>query len=96
MAEPERRLPPRRRYTLPRRWIEAVRADTPPVLGGTPAPLPGYLCETCLDAPAIAVVPAPWGGRDGRVAGVSAAPGSSQGRAGLSRPCLRRARKDIV
>ncbi len=25
-------------------------------------PLPGHLCEQCLDAPAVAVVPAPWGG----------------------------------
>jgi len=24
--------------------------------------LPGYLCEQCLDAPAVAFVPAPWGG----------------------------------
>ena len=61
MAEQERRLPPRRRYTLPRRWIEALRADTPSVSRGTPAPLPGSLCESCLDAPASALVPAPWG-----------------------------------
>jgi hypothetical protein len=27
--------------------------------------LPGYLCEQCLDAPAVAVVPAPWGGEMG-------------------------------
>ena len=25
----------------------------------------GYLCEQCLDAPAVAVVPAPWGGEMG-------------------------------
>jgi len=65
MAEQEQRLPPRRRYTLPRRWIEALRVDTPSVSRGTPAPLPGYLCESCLDAPAIALVPAPWGGEMG-------------------------------
>jgi hypothetical protein len=28
-------------------------------------PLPGHLCEQCLDAPAVAVVPAPWGGEMG-------------------------------
>ena len=61
MAEQEQRLPPRRRYTLPLRWIESVRV----VREDTPTPLPGYLCETCLDAPAIAVVPAPWGGEMG-------------------------------
>jgi hypothetical protein len=30
-----------------------------------PAPLTGYLCEQCLDAPAVAFVPAPWGGEMG-------------------------------
>ena len=34
--------------------------------GGTsPAPLPGYLCEVCLDAPAAQLQPAPWGGTMG-------------------------------
>ena len=27
--------------------------------------LTGYLCEICLDAPAVAFVPAPWGGEMG-------------------------------
>jgi hypothetical protein len=27
--------------------------------------LAGYLCEQCLDAPAVTVVPAPWGGEMG-------------------------------
>jgi hypothetical protein len=31
----------------------------------TTSPLPGYLCEACLEAPAIALVPAPWGGEMG-------------------------------
>ncbi len=26
---------------------------------------PGFLCEQCLDAPAVAFVPAPWGGEMG-------------------------------
>src|SRR6266567_4471983 len=30
-----------------------------------PSDLTGYLCEQCLDAPAVAVVPAPWGGEMG-------------------------------
>jgi|SRR5919108_3490158 hypothetical protein len=29
------------------------------------AELPGYLCEQCLDAPAVAFVAAPWGGEMG-------------------------------
>src|SRR5215831_3197382 len=42
--------------------IAAVReVKTPPV----PQPLPGHLCEQCLDAPAVMVVPAPWGGEMG-------------------------------
>ena len=30
-----------------------------------PADLAGYLCEQCLDAPAVAFVAAPWGGEMG-------------------------------
>lgn len=30
-----------------------------------PADLTGYLCEQCLEAPAVAFVPAPWGGEMG-------------------------------
>jgi hypothetical protein len=30
-----------------------------------PQPLPGHLCEQCLDAPAVVVVPAPEGGEMG-------------------------------
>jgi hypothetical protein len=32
---------------------------------GLPPCPPGYLCEVCLDAPAVAFVPAPWGGEMG-------------------------------
>jgi hypothetical protein len=28
-------------------------------------PLPGHLCEVCLDAPAVHLPPAPWGGEMG-------------------------------
>jgi len=30
-----------------------------------PPPMPGYLCEGCLDAPAVQCQPAPWGGTMG-------------------------------
>ena len=40
---------------------EVREVKTPPV----PQPLPGHLCEQCLDAPAVMVVPAPWGGEMG-------------------------------
>jgi hypothetical protein len=32
---------------------------------GAHPPLVGYLCERCLDAPALVVQPAPWGGEMG-------------------------------
>ena len=32
---------------------------------GAPPPLPGFLCERCLDAPAVLVQPAPGGGEMG-------------------------------
>jgi hypothetical protein len=28
-------------------------------------PIPGHLCEVCLDAPAVHLRPAPWGGEMG-------------------------------
>lgn len=30
-----------------------------------PTPSPGFLCEACLDAPAVTTAPAPWGGEMG-------------------------------
>jgi hypothetical protein len=40
------------------------------LLPGAPSPsketpLPGHLCEVCLDTPAVALQPAPWGGEMG-------------------------------
>ena len=58
MAEPE---PIRRQGlggSIRRRWHQLESDDSA-------APLPGYLCEACLDAPAIALVPAPGGGEMG-------------------------------
>jgi hypothetical protein len=43
---------------------------TPALLPAAPqasytTPLPGHLCEQCLDAPAVTVMAAPWGGEMG-------------------------------
>ena len=48
---------------VPRRLVAL-----PAPAGGTASgasPLPGFVCETCFDAPAVALVPAPWGGEMG-------------------------------
>jgi len=42
--------------------IAEVRASTAPPVA---QPIPGHLCEECLDAPAVALVSAPWGGQMG-------------------------------
>jgi hypothetical protein len=36
--------------------------------------MPGHLCEGCLDAPAVAVAPAPWGGEMGVCAACAGGP----------------------
>jgi len=46
---------------IPLRIAEVREVKAPPV----PQPLPGHLCEQCLDASAVVVVPAPWGGEMG-------------------------------
>jgi hypothetical protein len=48
----------RTRRRLPLRIVEVQEVQVSPV----PTPLPGHLCEQCLDAPAVLVVPAPGGG----------------------------------
>src|SRR5215470_9961029 len=55
--EPGARTPQTRRR-LPLRIAEVQEVPAPPA----PPPLPGHLCEQCLDAPAVLVVPAPEGG----------------------------------
>ena len=55
--EPGARTPQTRRR-LPLRMAEVREGQAPPA----PTPLPGHLCEQCLDAPAVLVVPAPGGG----------------------------------
>ena len=49
---------PRTRRRLPLRIAEVREVQVSPA----PTPLPGHLCEQCLDAPAVLVVPAPEGG----------------------------------
>src|SRR2546422_6579672 len=50
--------PPRTRRRPPLRIAEVQDGQAPPA----PPPLPGHLCEQCLDAPAVLVVPTPGGG----------------------------------
>src|SRR4029453_12078476 len=49
---------PQTRRRLPLRIAEVREVQASPA----PTPLPGHLCEQCLDAPAVLVVPAPGGG----------------------------------
>jgi hypothetical protein len=44
---------------VPRRRLE-LPAPAGKMTPGT-SPLPGFVCEACFDAPAVALVPAPWG-----------------------------------
>ena len=46
----------------PRRAMPTLRAAR---AHGARPPLMGYLCERCLDAPALGGQPAPWGGEMG-------------------------------
>ena len=48
--------------TLPAR-LSLVWIDIP--IDAERDPLPGHLCEQCLDAPAVHLQPAPWGGERG-------------------------------
>jgi hypothetical protein len=48
---------PQTRRRLPLRIAEVREGQASPA----PPPLPGHLCEQCLDAPAVLVVPAPEG-----------------------------------
>jgi hypothetical protein len=53
-----------------RRQLTSGRIPTAALLPGAQrpreeTPLPGHLCEVCLDAPAVTLVPAPWGNEMG-------------------------------
>jgi hypothetical protein len=67
----------RRTWAAARRPPEAARrphqADPPQRAHGLPPCPPGHLCEGCLDAPAVGLQPAPWGGEMGVCAGCAAA-----------------------
>jgi hypothetical protein len=72
MSEPMR-APMRRQRTSGRRITPA--ALLPEALRpSTESPMPGHLCEICLDAPAVTVVPAPWGGEMGVCAACAGLP----------------------
>lgn len=49
--------------TVPRHTL-ALPAPAAQTASGAP-PLPGFVCEACFDAPAVGLVPAPWGGEMG-------------------------------
>lgn len=69
------------------RQLTSGRRSTPAaLLPGEPRPstetsIPGHLCEVCLDAPAVAFVPAPWGGEMGVCAACGGLPPAEPARA---------------
>jgi hypothetical protein len=65
--------PMRRQLTSGRR-ITAAALLPGPQPAAQETPLPGHLCEACLDAPAVTVVPAPWGGEMGVCAACAGLP----------------------
>ena len=71
MSEPMRD-PMRRQLTSGRRSIAALLPEAP--RPSTETSIPGHLCEVCLDAPAVAFVPAPWGGEMGSCAACAGLP----------------------
>ena len=73
MSEPMR-APMRRQLTSGRR-ITPVALLPRAQSASTETSIPGHLCEVCLDAPAIRLQPAPWGGEMG-ICEACAAPGA--------------------
>jgi hypothetical protein len=71
MSEPMRD-PMQRQLTSGRRSIAALLPEAP--RPSNESPMPGHLCEICLDAPAVAFVPAPWGGEMGSCAACAGLP----------------------
>ena len=71
MSEPMRD-PMQRQLTSGRRSIAALLPEAP--RPSTETSIPGHLCEVCLDAPAVAFVPAPWGGEMGVCAACAGRP----------------------
>ena len=71
MSEPMRD-PMQRQLTSGRRSIAALLPEAPSA--STETSIPGHLCEVCLDAQAVAFVPAPWGGEMGSCAACAGLP----------------------
>src|SRR2546427_10995344 len=69
-GEEPRAETPQTHRRLPLRIAEVREVQDPPA----PTPLPGHLCEQCLEAPAVLVVPAPGGGDMGIGAACQQAP----------------------
>jgi len=63
---------PRRQRTSGQRSIVALLPEAQ--RSRHASPMPGHLCEVCLDAPAVAFVPAPWGGEMGSCAACAGLP----------------------
>jgi hypothetical protein len=65
-----------------RRQLTSGQRITPAALlpgaqrASTETSIPGHLCESCLDAPATRLQPAPWGGEMG-ICEACAAPGAA-------------------
>ena len=72
MTEPMRD-PMQRQLTSGRRITTATLLLGAPS-ASTETSIPGHLCEVCLDAPAVAFVPAPWGGEMGVCAACAGLP----------------------
>ena len=67
------------RDPMPRQLTSGRRITAAALPPGAPRPstetsIPGHLCEVCLDAPAVAFVPAPWGGEMGSCAACAGLP----------------------
>jgi hypothetical protein len=56
---------PMRRHLTCGRRITAYALLAGPQRPRQETPIPGHLCEVCLDAPAVHCRPAPWGGEMG-------------------------------
>ena len=65
--------PIRRQRTSGRRITTAALLPRAPS-ASTETSIPGHLCEVCLNAPAVAFVPAPWGGEMGICAACAGLP----------------------
>jgi hypothetical protein len=89
MGEQKHTGPPRRAGMIHRHWLEWLREDTT-------SSLPGYLCEACLDAPAVVLVPAPGDGEMGLCQACQQHQAAARDEEAEATRASRRARKDTV